>query len=439
MTAPVPQPDAPSPAPEPIPEAVLREFESLTANAVDVLPKGELLQRLATARKEGRPLRVKMGADPSAPDIHLGHAVPLRKLREFQEFGHQVVFIIGGYTARIGDPSGRNSSRPRLTKQDVQHNASTYLEQAFKILDRDLTEIVDNSDWLEPLTISDMLEIMSQFTVSQMMERDDFHKRFESETPIFLHEFLYPLLQGYDSVAVRADIEIGGTDQKFNLLMGRELQRQRGLPPQSILTMPLLVGLDGQAKMSKSLGNYIGVTEAPRDMFGKTMSLPDSLMGEWFRLLGGKTDEEVQALLEEVASGALHPRAAKELLASTIVGAFHGSDVATAEAADFRSRFTERQFPEETADALALSHGSAESPWTFSRVLVAIGAAKSNREAKTLLEQKSLKLFSSPLDEAALEQFSTQGVAYGTSQTLPVGDYRIKVGKARFLKLTITE
>jgi tyrosyl-tRNA synthetase len=423
--------------PPAIPDSILREYEALVSNAVDVLPKGELLQRLVQARQEGRPLRVKMGADPSAPDIHLGHAVPLRKLRQFQEFGHQVVFIVGGYTARIGDPSGRNTSRPRLTKQDVQANAATYLDQAFKILDREKTEVVDNSDWLEPLTISDMLEMMSQFTVSQMMERDDFHRRFEAETPIFLHEFLYPLLQGFDSVAIRADVEIGGTDQKFNLLMGRELQRLRGMPPQSILTMPLLVGLDGQAKMSKSLGNYIGVSENPRDMFGKTMSLPDELMGVWFRLLGGLNEGETEAILERVASGELHPRMAKEQLATTLVGAFYNEAEAQAEAQDFRSRFSERQFPEETADCLTLSHSAAEQPWTFARVLVTMGAAKSNREARTLLEQKSLKLFGSPFDPETLARWQESPVSIGTGLSLPPGDYRLKVGKARFLKLTM--
>jgi tyrosyl-tRNA synthetase len=422
---------------ETYPPAVLQEYAQLVDHAVDVLPAGELLRRLAEVRREGKVLRVKYGADPSAPDIHLGHAVPIRKLKQFQDLGHQVVFIIGGYTARIGDPSGRNSSRPRLTKEDVKKNAETYLDQVFRILDREKTEIVDNTGWLEPLTISDMLEIMSQFTVSQMMERDDFHRRFEQETPIFLHEFLYPLLQGYDSVAVRADIEIGGTDQKFNLLMGRELQRQRGMGTQSILTMPLLVGLDGKSKMSKSLGNYIGITEDARSMFGKTMSLPDELMGDWFRLLGGYSAEQATQLMVEVESGRLHPREAKERLAKSLVESFHSATDAEHEAAEFRLRFSERSFPKETAEVLEVSAIHDGQPLTFAKVLTQVGAAKSNREARTLLEQKSVKLFDSPLSAENLGSFQSQPVAFGTTQGLSPGEYELKIGKARFLRLIV--
>lgn len=417
--------------PEELPSDLREEYELLVSNTVEVLPRAEFIQKLVRAKREGRPLRIKYGADPSAPDIHLGHSVPIRKLKQFQDAGHQVVFLIGGYTARIGDPSGKNTARPRLTAEEVRRNAATYLEQIFKILDRDRTEVVDNADWLEPMTVSDVIELMAKYTVSQMLEREDFHKRFESETPIALHEFIYPLLQGYDSVAIRADVELGGTDQKFNLLVGRELQRQAGQEPQCIMTMPLLVGLDGTHKMSKSLGNYVGVSESARDIFGKTMSLPDALMWDWFALAAGASPAEVTELKADFESGRRHPRDLKEELARRLVAAYHGAEAAQREAEEFRSRFTLKEFPDETAETVEVPAEGA----TLLKVLQAAGAAKSTREIQRLAEQGAVKVIEAP---------EGSPIAEGSSETagalrapLPAGEYKLKVGKLKFYRVRI--
>lgn len=418
--------------PEELPSDLREEYELLVSNAVEVLPRADFISKLYRARRDGRPLRIKYGADPSAPDIHLGHSVPIRKLKQFQDAGHQVVFLIGGYTARIGDPSGKNTARPRLTAEDVKANAATYLEQIFKILDRDKTEVVDNADWLEPMTVSNVIELMARYTVSQMLEREDFHKRFESETPIALHEFIYPLLQGYDSIAVRADLELGGTDQKFNLLVGRELQRQEGQEPQCIMTMPLLVGLDGTNKMSKSLGNYIGVSEAPRDIFGKAMSLPDALMWDWFALAAGATPAEVAELKSSFESGSRHPRELKEELARRLVTQYYGAEDASREADEFRNRFTLKEFPAETAETVSVPAGGA----TLMKVLQAAGAAKSTREIQRLAEQGAVKFISSPDGYAAPQ--SPAETINALRSPMPEGEYRLKVGKLKFYRVVIS-
>jgi tyrosyl-tRNA synthetase len=414
-----------------VPAAIRDELMHLVSNTVEVLPLQEFASKLNRARQEGRPLRIKYGADPSAPDIHLGHSVPIRKLKQFQDAGHQVVFIIGGYTARIGDPSGKSSTRPRLTLEQVKENAETYLQQIFKILDRDKTEVVDNADWLEGMSVSETIELMSKYTVSQMLEREDFHNRFNNEQPIYIHEFIYPLLQGYDSIAVRSDVELGGTDQKFNLLVGRELQRMEGHEPQCIMTMPLLVGLDGHNKMSKSLGNYIGVADAPRDMFGKAMSIPDELMETYYRLVLAAEDADVASFAERVKSGALHPRDAKMQIAAGITDLYHGPGSGKEAADDFLRRFSERSFPEDTAERVSLP---ADSP-TIKSLLQQLGVAQSSREAQRLVSQNAVKVMEEPAG-TPLSALAGEPLKF-LNTPLPTGEYRLKIGKTRFVIATV--
>lgn len=418
-----------------IPAEIREEYEILASNTVEILPLDEFVDKLLHSKREGRPLRIKYGADPSAPDIHLGHSVPIRKLKQFQDLGHQVVFLIGDYTARIGDPSGKNTTRPRLSKEQVLENARTYLDQIFKILDRERTEVVFNSTWLEKMDVSATIELMSKFTVSQMLEREDFHRRFEGEVPIYLHEFIYPLLQGYDSIAIRADIELGGTDQKFNLLVGRTLQKEAGMEAQCIMTMPLLVGLDGINKMSKSLGNYIGITEPPRDMFGKAMSIPDEIMWDYFQLAAGFSPAETRAIRERVQSGEMHPRDAKELLARTIVSLYHGSQAAEREAEEFRSRFSLRVFPQETADKYRFSLAETTN---LIKVLTATGAAASAREAQRLIQQGGVKVFDQPPSQP-IELDDDTVLPSSARMPLVAGVYKLKAGKTKFFVVELSE
>ncbi len=417
-----------------IPEEYRAEFADLIANTVDVLPFKEFADKFVKAKREGRPLRIKLGADPSAPDLHLGHSVALRKLRTFQKYGHTVVFIIGDYTARIGDPSGKNLMRPRLSKEQVDANAETYLRQVMMILDPEKTEVRHNCEWLEPLTVSDTIDLMGKYTVSQMMERDDFNKRFDNEVPIYLHEFIYPLLQGYDSIAVKADIELGGTDQKFNLLVGRELQRLSGMEEQCIMTMPLLIGLDGVQKMSKSLGNYIGISENPTSIFGKSMSIPDDNMWDYFLLAADMPEDEVDRLRDAFESGAKHPRAIKEELGKRLVALYHGDAAADAAAADFRAKFTDRSFPEETATKLDLK--LTDVP-TFQKLVIACGAAKSAREAQRFIEQRSFSVFEEPDDKPITSHDDSDAFVLART-ALTAGTYKLKLGKTRFVNVTLS-
>ncbi|MFV0350120.1 MAG: tyrosine--tRNA ligase, partial [Halodesulfovibrio sp.] len=297
-----------------------KQLEIIQRGCAELINVEELRKKL----QRGKPLRVKMGFDPTAPDLHLGHCVAIHKLRHFQELGHTVIFLIGDFTGMIGDPSGRSETRPPLTREDVLRNAETYKEQVFKILDPEKTEVRFNSEWMDKFDAADFIRLASRYTVARMLERDDFEKRYKSNTPISVHEFLYPLIQGYDSVALKADIELGGTDQKFNLLMGRHLQAQEGQESQCIMTMPILEGLDGVKKMSKSYGNYIGVNDEPADMFGKVMSVSDELMWRYYELISRKSLEEIAELKQGVESGTLHPKIAKEQLAMDIVGQYHG-------------------------------------------------------------------------------------------------------------------
>lgn len=407
-----------------IPAEVREEYEELLLGSVDTLPSEELLRQLVNARSIGRPLRVKLGVDPTAPDIHFGHTVVLRKLAQFQRFGHQAVLIIGDYTAKVGDPSGRSKLRPRLSEADISENAKTYVEQAAKVLDMDKVELRRNGEWLSPLRMDEVLRLTATTTVARMLERDDFSKRYLSNEPISMLEFMYPLLQGYDSVAVRADVELGGTDQKFNLLMGRNIMEAYGEPPQSVLTVPLLVGTDGEQKMSKSYGNYIGVNDAPHDMFGKVMSIPDGLMVTYCELLSGAGRREVEKLERSLADGTLHPAEAKRDLAERLVSLYHGSNAAEAARAHFDRVFKEKDRPEVIPEAAIGDDLVKDGRVWLPRLLAGLGLAASNGEARRLVEQGGVKMDDVVLSDAAAEYDpdDLHGVV-------------LQVGKRKFLRI----
>jgi len=331
---------------------VAEQLEYLKKGAVEIIRESELKEKLEHSLKTGKPLRVKAGFDPTAPDLHLGHTVLIRKLKHFQDLGHTVIFIIGDGTGLIGDPTGRNATRPPLSREEIDANAETYKQQVFKILDQDRTEIRYNSEWLHQLGFEGMIRLAAKYTVSQLLEREDFHKRFQEEKPISIHELLYPLAQGYDSVMVEADVELGGTDQKFNLLVGRELQRAYGQPSQQvILTTPLLEGTDGVQKMSKSYGNYVGITEAPQEMFGKLMSISDQLMWRYWELLTDTSMPGIQAMQQQVASGKMHPMNTKKALATKIVSDFHGEASAKEAGENWEKIFQKREVPEQLEES----------------------------------------------------------------------------------------
>ncbi|MBI4897546.1 MAG: tyrosine--tRNA ligase [Actinobacteria bacterium] len=387
-------------------------FEEIAAqlerNAVDALPKDALAAKLKEADQEDRPLRVKLGIDPTAPDIHLGHTVVLSKLREFQDAGHTVVLIIGDYTARVGDPSGRSKTRPELSSDEIDANAATFQEQAFKVIDADRVEVRRNSEWLD-MAMIELFGLMRLPTVAQLLERDDFAKRYAEGTPIALLELLYPLLQAYDSVAVRSDVELGGTDQKFNLLLGRDIQTAFGQKPQAVLTLPILPGVDGVRRMGKSLGNHIGVTEDPEEIFGKTMSIPDEVMPLYYDLLLGREPDPAEP-----------PVAQKRRLAGEIVTRFHGADAATAAEAHFDRLFKQHALPDEIEEHALGATGDLHMPAVLSD---AFGLSRS--EARRLIEQGGVSLDGEPLDVGRLD--------------LPAADLVnkvVKVGKRRFKRIT---
>ena len=369
-----------------------QQLEYLRRGFVEIIPEDELEQRLIAARKEGRPLRVKAGFDPTAPDIHLGHTVVIRKLRHFQECGHTVIFVVGAATALIGDPSGRGATRPPLTREEVEANAETYKQQAFKILDPQKTELRFNNEWLMPLRYEDLMRLASRYTVARMLERDDFSKRYQAGRPISIHELLYPLVQAYDSVAIQADVELGGTDQKFNLLVGREIQRDYGQAPQIIATTPLLEGLDGAQKMSKSLDNYIGVTEPPEVMYRKVMQISDELMFRYYELLTGMSMPEIDSLKADIASGSRHPMQAKRDLALRIVSDYHSLEDAGRAAAVFRKVVQERQAPDDMPvhDLPETIHG--DSVIRIDKLLRAIGLCSSGAEANRKLKEGAVSI-----------------------------------------------
>src|ERR1700737_5012105 len=332
---------------EPKFKPVDKQLPNLKKATAEIIREDELKAKLAQSLKTGKPLRAKLGLDPTAPDIHLGHTVVIRKLKHFQDLGHTAVFLLGDFTALVGDPSGQSETRPPLSREQVNANAKTYLAQVFKILDPEKTEIRYNSEWLDKLTSYDIVRLCAKYRVARMLEREDFHSRLANQQPISMHELLYPLLVAYDSVVLEADVELGATEQKFNLLMGREIQREYGQPSQVALTMPILVGLDGQRKMSKSLGNYVGITEAPSQMFGKLMSISDDMMWSYFDLVTDRTPEEVAATAAKVKSGATHPMDAKMLLAQEIIAGFHGAAAAEKAAAEFQRIFRDREAPKQ--------------------------------------------------------------------------------------------
>ncbi len=372
---------------------VERQYSILRSGAAQVVPEEALKQKIADAIAEGRPLNVKLGLDPSAPDIHVGHTVVLHKLRQFQECGHRVQLIIGDFTGRIGDPTGKSETRKQLSLEDVRRNAETYRKQIYKILDPVLTEVHFNSKWLAPLTFADVVGLAAKTTVARMLERDDFQKRYTSGQAIHIHEFFYPLMQGYDSVALQTDVELGGTDQTFNLLMGRTLQKEYGLPSQVAMTMPLLEGLDGVNKMSKSLGNYIGIDEAPNEIFGKAMSIPDELMLKFYQLATDYTQDELDNLAGGLQEGRVHPRDAKMDLAHTLVRLYHGEEEAEAAKRHFVTVFQERKLPAEIPEAvLHRSELGENGAVRVTKLLVVLGLAPSIGEARRSIQGGAVRL-----------------------------------------------
>jgi tyrosyl-tRNA synthetase len=402
-----------------------KQFEIIKRGAVEIIVEAELLRKLKKSFEEKMPLRIKAGFDPTAPDIHLGHTVLLEKMRQFQELGHEVIFLIGDFTGMIGDPSGKSEMRKPLTREEVLENAKTYKEQIFKILDSKKTRIVFNSEWMSALTADDMIRLASRYTVARILERDDFKERFVSQNPISIHEFLYPLIQGYDSVVLKADVELGGTDQKFNLIVGRELQREYSQEPQSLILMPLLEGLDGIKKMSKSLGNYIGITEPAKEIFGKIMSISDVLMLRYYELLSHIATEELNLLKEGIEKGKVHPKEAKENLALEIVERYWGKDEASKAKEEFERVFKEKGLPNEipTYSFVISKVNLEESKNWLPKIMKDIGSVKSTSEAIRLIKQGGVKLNGSPVTD--------------TNTMLQQGEYLIQVGKRRFYKVIV--
>ena len=397
-----------------------QQFAKITARRVDLHSAEELKNRLAKSIAEKKPLRIKMGADPSAPDLHLGHCVALNKLREFQDCGHTVVFIIGDFTGMIGDPSGKSATRPQLSREKVLENAKSYQDQMFKILDPARTEVHFNSEWFGPMTFDKVIRLSAHVTVAQLLAREDFSKRYSASQPISLVEFLYPLVQAYDSVMVRADVEIGGTDQLFNLLLGREIQKAHGQEPQIVMTMPLLEGLDGVNKMSKSLGNYIAVNDTPKDTFGKTMSVSDDLMWRYFSLVLCLSDEEIAALKAAVASGARHPRDVKDELGRRVVAKFHGEAAGAEASAEFARVFSQNQLPTDIPEVVVPA-----AKIGILNLMVKAGLAPSTSEARRLVQAGAVKIGDDKVADVRLEIEPQDGVVIRSGKR---GFAKIKVG-----------
>lgn len=368
--------------------SVEQQLKIIKRGVAEILPESELIEKIKRSVNKKMPLKVKLGLDPTAPDIHLGHTVVLRKLKQFQDIGHHIIIIIGDFTGRIGDPTGKSETRKQLTEEDVLKNAKTYQDQIFRILDREKTEVVFNGTWLSKLNFADVVKLAAKYTVARMLERDDFSKRFKEGRPISIHEFFYPLMQGYDSVALQADIEFGGTDQKFNLLMGRHLQQEYGQEPQIAITMPILEGLDGVNKMSKSLGNYIGINEHPNEIYGKSMSIPDELMIRYYELVTDMSIEELEDLKQKYSDGLIHPRDLKMQLAHTLVRLYHGQQAADAAQEEFIKVFQHRDLP---TDIPEVNFSSREEVW-LPKLLVQCGLAASNSEAKRAILAGAVKI-----------------------------------------------
>lgn len=395
------------------------QIDVITRNTAEVLPEQELVKKVERSLATNKPMLIKLGCDPSRPDLHIGHAVVLNKLREFQVLGHEVVFIIGDFTAMIGDPTGKSKTRPALTHEETRVNGQSYLEQAARILDVSKARIVYNSEWLNALTFVDVINMCSRYTVSQMLEREDFHTRFNNESPISLHEFMYPLAQAMDSVHLKNDIEIGGTDQKFNFLVARELQRSHGIEPQVILTMPILEGTDGVEKMSKSLGNYIAITDSPREMFGKTMSIPDEHTVRYYRMAAFASEQDINDMQTGLHTGTMHPRNAKVRVAMDIVARYHGADAATAAFAEFERMFVKKDVPD-VIDEVTLD---LPQECLVVDVLAASALAPSKSEARRLIQGGGVSIDGEKITDLAA--------------TVNLSSHRLfKVGKRKFLKIS---
>jgi tyrosyl-tRNA synthetase len=380
---------------EPKFKPVDEQLAYLKKGTAEIIREEELKSKLAQSLKSGKPLRAKLGLDPTAPDIHLGHTVVIRKLKHFQDLGHTAVFLLGDFTALVGDPSGQSETRPPLSREQVNANAKTYLEQVFKILDPEKTEVRSNSEWLDKLTSYDIVRLCAKYRVARMLEREDFHNRLTHQTPISMHELLYPLLMAYDSVVLQADVELGATEQKFNLLMGREIQREYGQESQVCMTMPILVGLDGQRKMSKSLGNYVGITESPNEMFGKMMSMPDALMWSYYALVTDRTPEEMARTESEVEGGVTHPMKVKMRLAEEVISGFHGAEAASKAAEEFQRVFRDRQAPDEAPVKKLPRNGSKK----LTALLVELQLIASKSEAERLIKQGGVEIDGTRVDD----------------------------------------
>ena len=404
-----------------MPIDIAQQIAVFKRGADELLVESEVAAKLVRSQSTKSPLRIKLGLDPTAPDIHIGHTVVLNKMRQMQDLGHQVIFLIGDFTSMIGDPSGRNDMRPPLSREQIEANAKTYHAQASKVLDPERTEIRYNSEWSEPLGAAGMIKLASRYTVARMLERDDFAKRFAGQQPIAVHELLYPLMQGYDSVALKSDIELGGTDQKFNLLVGRELQRHYGQEPQCILTMPLLIGLDGIEKMSKSKGNYVGITDAPDEMFGKLMSVSDTLMWSYFELLSFRSMDEIARLKRECAEGR-NPRDAKVMLGKEIVARFHSPAAADAALAEFESRFKDGAMPD---DMPTITLATAGAGLPIAQLAKQAGVVESTSEALRLIAQRGLKVDGDVVGD--------KGLVIEAGVTVVV-----QAGKRRFARVTVS-
>jgi tyrosyl-tRNA synthetase len=401
---------------------VEEQLAYLKKGIVEIIREDELKTKLAESIKTGKPLRVYLGVDPTAPDLHLGHTVVIRKLKHFQDMGHTAVFLIGDFSAMIGDPTGVSETRPPLTREQVDANAKTYLEQVFRILDPKKTEVRYNSEWLNKLNAVDVVRLCSHYRLARMLEREDFRSRLENQQPISVHELLYPLLTALDAVNLQSDVELGATEQKFNLLVHREIQREYGVPGQAILTMPILVGLDGSRKMSKSLGNYVGITEPPVEMFGKLMSIPDDLMWQYYELITDRTPTEITALKAEVAGGKLHPMDAKMHLATEVIATFHGQDAATKAADNFQRVFRDRQAPTEIP-VVKMPKGEAKQ---LNALLVELKLVESKSEADRLIKQGGAEVDGARVDDPRKSM-----------PTDKAGEFSLRAGKKKFLKVVI--
>jgi tyrosyl-tRNA synthetase len=409
-----------------MPEAKFKPVEEqlayLRKGVAEIVPEEELKQKLANSAQTGKPLRVYLGVDPTAPDIHLGHTVVLRKLKHFQDMGHTAIFLIGDFSATIGDPTGQSETRPPLSRDQVDANAKTYLEQVYKILDREKTEVRYNSEWLGKMSSYDVVRLCAHYRLARMLEREDFRSRLDKNLPIAVHELLYPLLTAYDAVMLRSDVELGATEQKLNILVHREIQREYGVTPQVAMTLPILVGLDGERKMSKSLGNYVGITEAPEEMFGKLMSIPDELMWSYYELVTDRTPQEIAALKQQVKSGALHPMDAKMRLAEEVVSGFHGVEAGRKAAENFQRVFRDRQAPTE-APVQRIPVGPAKK---LTALLTELKLAPSKSEAERLIKQRGVEI-----DEVCVEDPRKE-----IDLTKP-GEFLLRAGKKKFAKIVV--